>query len=203
MYRDSRINRIFEGTNEINRMLAVGQVLKKAMKGELDLMGPAKKIQDELMEIPDFDEESDGSEFYWEHRAIGQAKKAILMTAGAAAQKFMLELEKQQEILMNLADMAIEVFAAESTILRTEKRIELLGIGENDLQIKMCRCYLSDSLERVYISGKHAISGFTGGDEQRMMLIGLKRFTKADPLNTIAIRKEIASAMIASNDYCF
>ncbi len=203
MYRDSRINRIFEGTNEINRMLAVGQVLKKAMKGELDIMGPAMKIQDELMEIPDFGEESDGTEFYWEHKAIRQAKKAILMAAGAAAQKFMMELEKQQEILMNIADMAIEVFAAESALLRTEKLIELKGSDQSELQIKMCRAFLADALERIHLSGKHALAAFAEGDELRMMLLGMRRFTKYDPVNTIGIRKEVARALIDANGYCF
>ena len=203
MYRDSRINRIFEGTNEINRMLAVGQVLKKALKGELDVMGPAMQIQNELMEIPDFGEESDGSEFYWEHKAIMQAKKAILMTAGAAAQKFMMELEKQQEILMNIADMAIDVFTAESMLLRTEKRIHLKGAEDTALQIKMTRVFISDALERINLSGKHALTAFAEGDELRMMLLGLKRFTKYEPLNTVAIRKEVAAALISANAYCF
>ena len=203
MYRDSRINRIFEGTNEINRMLAVGQVLKKAIKGELDIMGPAMRIQEELMEIPDFGEESDGSEFYWEYKAIAKAKKAILLTAGAAAQKFMMELEKQQEILMNIADMAIDVFAAESAILRTDKLIELNGKEESLLQIQMTKAYLSDAMERINIAGKHAITGFAEGDELRMMLLGLKRFTKYEPLNTIAIRKEVADQIISANSYCF
>ncbi|MFY0645030.1 MAG: acyl-CoA dehydrogenase family protein [Bacteroidia bacterium] len=203
MYRDSRINRIFEGTNEINRMLAVGQVLKKALKGELDIMGPAMKIQEELMEIPDFGEESDGSEFYWEYKAIAQAKKAILMTAGAAAQKFMMELEKQQEILMNIADMAIDVFAAESAILRTDKLIASHGKEENTLHIQMTRAFLSDAMERINLSGKHAITGFAEGDELRMMLLGLKRFTKYEPLNTIEIRKKVADKIIEANLYCF
>ena len=203
MYRDSRINRIFEGTNEINRMLAVGQVLKKAMKGELDIMGPAMAIQDELMAIPDFDEEGDGTPLYWEYKAIQQAKKAILMTAGAAAKKYMLELENQQEILMNLADMAIELFAAESTLLRTEKLINTQGEEKAALQIQMSKCYLSDALERVNLSGKHAIAGFADGDEMRMMLLGLKRFTKYETINTIQIRKQIAAALIDSNKYCF
>lgn len=203
MYRDSRINRIFEGTNEINRILAVGQVLKRAMKGELDIMGPAMKIQDELLAIPDFGEESDGSLFYWEHKAVAQAKKAILMAAGAAAQKFMLELEHQQEVLMNIADMAIEVFAAESTILRTEKNVMLNGVESNELQVKISKVYLSDALERINLSGKHAITAFAEGDELRMLLLGLKRFTKYEPLNTTAYRKEIAEALIKANDYCF
>lgn len=203
MYRDSRINRIFEGTNEINRMLAVGQVLKKALKGELDVMGPAMKIQAELMEIPDFGDEGDGSVFYWEHKAIAQAKKAILLSAGAAAQKFMMELEKQQEILMNIADMAIDVFTAESMLLRTEKLLKLKGEDAAKLQIEMTKAFLSDALERVHLAGKHAITAFAEGDELRMMLLGIKRFTKYEPLNTVAIRKKVAAQLIQENQYCF
>lgn len=203
MYRDSRINRIFEGTNEINRMLAVGQVMKKALKGELDLMGPAMNIQNELMEIPDFGDEGDGSEFYAEHKAIEQAKKAILMAAGAAAQKFMMELEKQQEILMNIADMAIKVFTAESMLLRTEKLCAIKDGEDHELQKAMTRVYLSDALEQIFVSGKHAVTAFAEGDELRMMLLGLKRFTKYEPMNTIAARKKVAKALITENAYCF
>ena len=144
MYRDARINRIFEGTNEINRMLAVGQLMKKAMKGQLDIMTPAMKIQEELMEIPSFDDEEEDGPFYAEKNAIKNAKKAILLAAGAAAQKYMMELEKQQEILMNLADMVIDVFTAESAILRTEKMINLNGEASAELQILMSKTYLSD-----------------------------------------------------------
>jgi alkylation response protein AidB-like acyl-CoA dehydrogenase len=202
-YRDSRINRIFEGTNEINRMLAVGQMIKKALKGELDIMGPAMKIQAELMEIPDFGEDEDNGIFASEKKAIANAKKAVLMVAGAAAQKFMMEIENQQEILMNLADMAIEIFAAESAMLRTEKLIVMKGHELASLQIEMSKCYLSEALEKIYSSGKHATCGFAEGDELRMMLLGLKRFTKYQPYNTIASRQKIAQHMIDKNDYPF
>ncbi|MFT5724523.1 MAG: alkylation response protein AidB-like acyl-CoA dehydrogenase [Bacteroidia bacterium] len=203
MYRDSRINRIFEGTNEINRMLAVGQIMKKAMKGELDIMSPAMAIQEELMAIPDFDDEDETILFYKEKKAIVNAKKAILLSAGAAAQKFMMELEKQQEILMHLADMVIDVFTAESALLRTEKLISLKGADAATLQIEMTKTYLTNALERVHMSGKHAITGFAEGDELRMMLIGVRRFTKYEPFNTIAARQAIADRMIEANKYPF
>jgi alkylation response protein AidB-like acyl-CoA dehydrogenase len=203
MYRDARINRIFEGTNEINRMLAVGQMMKKALKGELDLMGPAMKIQEELMEIPDFGDEGDGSALYEEKKAVRQAKKAILMAAGAAAQKYMMELEKQQEILMNLADMAIDVFTAESTVLRTEKLLAQQGEEATAHQIAMTKCYVHDAMERTYLAGKHAIAGFAKDDMLVMMHMGVKRFTKYPMINTIALRKQIAEKLIEENKYCF
>lgn len=195
-YRDSRINRIFEGTNEINRMLAVGQMMKKAMKGELDLMGPAMKLQAELMEIPDFGQEEDPNPFASLKKNIANAKKAILLVAGAAAKKYMMEIENQQEILMNLADMAIDVFAAESAVLRAEKLSLTQGDAAAQLPLKMATCYLSDALERIFLSGKHAVCAFAEGDELRMMLLGLKRFTKMDPVNTIELRKAVAEKMI-------
>jgi alkylation response protein AidB-like acyl-CoA dehydrogenase len=203
MYRDSRINRIFEGTNEINRMLAVGQMLKRAMKGELDLMGPAMKIQDELMEIPDFGDEGDGSALYEEKKAVRQAKKAILMVAGAAAQKYMLELEQQQELLMNLADMAMDVFTAESTVLRTEKLISIKGEDACADQIAMTKCYTHDAMERTYTAGKHALASFAEDDMLVMMHMGVKRFTKYPLLNTIKLRKQIAAKLIEENGYCY
>tara|TARA_B110000908_G_C10236649_1_gene443707 strand:+ start:382 stop:2163 length:1782 start_codon:yes stop_codon:yes gene_type:complete len=203
MYRDARINRIFEGTNEINRMLSVGQLLKKAMKGELDLMGPATKIQEELMEIPDFGDEGDGSALYEEKKAVRQAKKAILMAAGAAAQKYMMELEKQQEILMNLADMALDVFTAESTVLRTEKLIAQQGEGETAMQIAMTKCFVNDAMERTYLAGKHALAAFAKDDMLIMMHMGVKRFTKYPMTDTISLRKQVATKLIAENKYCF
>jgi hypothetical protein len=136
-------------------------------------------------------------------KAVLQAKKAILMTAGAAAQKFMMELEKEQEILMNIADMAIEVYTAESTLLRTKKRIELLGEEKNVDQIAMTKCFVSDALERVHLAGKHAICAFTEGDEQRMMLLGVKRFTKLSLLNTIGLKKQVAQTLVEADGYCF
>jgi|TARA_B110000902_G_scaffold47997_2_gene54624 alkylation response protein AidB-like acyl-CoA dehydrogenase len=203
MYRDARINRIFEGTNEINRMLSVGQLLKKAMKGELDLMGPATKIQEELMEIPDFGDEGDGSALYEEKKAVRQAKKAILMAAGAAAQKYMMELEKQQEILMNLADMALDVFTAESTVLRTEKLIAQQGEEETAMQIAMTKCFVNDAMERTYLAGKHALAAFAKDDMLIMMHMGVKRFTKYPMTDTISLRKQVATKLIAENKYCF
>lgn len=203
MYRDARINRIFEGTNEINRMLAVGQLMKKALKGEIDLMGPAMKIQEELMEIPDFGDEGDGSALYEEKKAVRQAKKAILMAAGAAAQKYMMELDKQQEILMNLADMVIDVFTAESTVLRTEKLIAQQGEEATALQVAMTKCYVNDATERTYLAGKHALAAFAKDDMLVMMHMGVKRFTKYPMIDTISLRKQVAAKLIAENKYCF
>ena len=202
MYRDARINRIFEGTNEINRMLSVGQILKKAMKGEIDLMGPAMKIQEELMEIPDFEDADDSVVLYQEHKSVNQAKKAILMLAGAAAKKYMLELEKKQEILMNLADMLIHVFTAESIILRTKKLVDK-STSNSEYQIAMTQCYVNDALEKMYLSGKHLLAEFAEDDMLIMMHMGLKRFTKYPIINTLALKKKIAKKLIEEKKYCF
>ena len=200
MYRDARINRIFEGTNEINRMLAVGQILKKAMKGKIDLMGPAMKIQDELMEIPDFDDEQD-EVLYQEKKSVVQAKKAILMLAGAAAKKYMLELEDKQEILMNLSDMLIQVFTAESAVLRTEKLVNKLGAESNEMQINLTKCYVSEAMEKTYLSGKHLLAELAEDDMLVMMHMGLKRFTKYPILNTLSLKEKISSNLIEKNTY--
>ena len=200
MYRDARINRIFEGTNEINRMLAVGQILKKAMKGKIDLMGPAMKIQDELMEIPDFDDEQD-EVLYQEKKSVVQAKKAILMLAGAAAKKYMLELEDKQEILMNLSDMLIQVFTAESAVLRTEKLVNKLGAESNEMQINLTKCYVNEAMEKTYLSGKHLLAELAEDDMLVMMHMGLKRFTKYPILNTLSLKGKIASNLIEKNTY--
>jgi hypothetical protein len=200
MYRDARINRIFEGTNEINRMLAVGQILKKAMKGKIDLMGPAMKIQDELMEIPDFDDEQD-EVLYQEKKSVVQAKKAILMLAGAAAKKYMLELEDKQEILMNLSDMLIQVFTAESAVLRTEKLVNKLGAESNEMQINLTKCYVNEAMEKTYLSGKHLLAELAEDDMLVMMHMGLKRFTKYPILNTLSLKEKIASNLIEKNTY--
>jgi alkylation response protein AidB-like acyl-CoA dehydrogenase len=202
-YRDARINRIFEGTNEINRMLAVGQVMKRALKGELDLMGPAMAIQEELMAIPDFGDDDDNDPLYAEKKALQNAKKSILMVSGAAAKKFMMDLENQQEILMNIADMAIDVFTAESMLLRSEKLMDLKLEDATNTHLEMTKCFLSDALERIHLAGKHALCAFAEGDELRMMLIGMKRFTKYEPYNSVAARQKIADKMIAENTYCF
>lgn len=201
-YRDARINRIFEGTNEINRMLTVDMMLKRAMKGELDLMGPAMAVANELMGIPEFGE-IDESLFAAEKKAVANFKKAVLMVAGAAVQKLMMTLAKEQEILMNIADMLIELYVSESILLRAEKYSNQVGPEEAAMQIHMARVYINDASDRIMIAGKNALNAFTEGDEQKMMLMGLRRFTKSSPLNTKELRQQIAQKIIAENKYCF
>ena len=201
-FRDSRINRIYEGTNEINRLLTVDMLLKRAMKGKLDLMGPATAVSKELMSVPEFGNE-DETPFAKERKAIVNMKKAILMTAGAAVQKLMMKIQDEQEILMNIADMAIETFVAESTLLRVMKMADKHGEAAAQLQIDMMRCNLNDAVDKVNKAGKEAINAFAGGDEQRMMLLGLKRFTKMDPFNSKDTRRRIADKLSAENKYCW
>jgi alkylation response protein AidB-like acyl-CoA dehydrogenase len=201
-YRDSRINRIYEGTNEINRLLTVDMILKRAMKGKLDLMGPAMAVSKELMSIPDFGND-DESPFAAERKTIVNMKKSILMVAGAAVQKLMMRISDEQEILMNIADMAIETFNAESTLLRIMKLVEKNGEANNQHQIDIMRCTLNDCLDKLNKAGKEAINAFADGDELRMMLLGLKRFTKATPFNSKDARRRIADKLIAENKYCW
>lgn len=201
-YRDARINRIFEGTNEINRLLTVDMMLKRAMKGELDLMTPAMNVAKELLEIPDFGE-TDDTLFAKEKKAIANLKKATLMVAGSAVQKFMMTLAKEQEILMNIADMASLVYVAESAILRAEKMCMNSSESEVSLQIDMARVYLHEALDKAYIFGKEAINSYAEGDEQRMMLMGLRRFTKIESMNLKEARQRIAKKLIDENKYCF
>jgi alkylation response protein AidB-like acyl-CoA dehydrogenase len=200
-YRDSRINRIYEGTNEINRLLTVDMMLKRAMKGKLDLMGPAMAVSKELMSIPDFGSE-DETAFAAERKTIINMKKAILMTAGAAVQKLMMSLSNEQEILMNIADMAITTFNAESALLRAIKMSET-NAADAALQTDMMHIYLNDAADAVNKAGKEAINAFAEGDEQRMMLLGLKRFTKTAPFNSKEARRRVADHLIAANKYDF
>lgn len=199
-YRDSRINRIYEGTNEINRLLTVDMVLKRAMKGKLDLMGPAMNVQKELMSIPDFGE-GDDTPFAAERKLIANFKKAILMTAGAAIQKFMMAIEKEQEVLLNIADMALETYNAESALLRLMKLTDLRGAAATEYEKNITLTYLYDAADRIHKHGKDAINSFAGGDEQRFMLLGLKRFTKAQPFNTKDARRMIANKLLGDNKY--
>lgn len=201
-YRDSRINRIFEGTNEINRMLTVDMMLKRAMKGELDLMGPAQKVAGDLMSIPDFDKSYDNL-FDREKEYIQNFKKTVLMVAGSAAQTLMMELAKEQEVIMNIADMAIETYAAESALLRVEKMVATKGEEASALQIDMVRTFIYDTANRINTYGKDALNAFAEGDDLRMMLMGLKRFTKHDPFNSKEARRRVASAVIDKNEYPF
>ncbi|MBK7682400.1 MAG: acyl-CoA dehydrogenase family protein [Bacteroidetes bacterium] len=201
-YRDSRINRIFEGTNEINRLLAVDMILKRAMKGTLDLMGPAMAIQKELVGIPEFGNDNNQL-FDEETKVIANMKKAILMVAGTAVQKYMMTLAKEQELIMRIADMAIDTFMAESILLRTQKLVTMKGAEACALQIDMTSTYVNDAVDRLQVNGKNAINAMCEGDEQRMLLMGLKRFSKMAPVNTVATRRRIAKAMIEANKYPF
>jgi alkylation response protein AidB-like acyl-CoA dehydrogenase len=201
-YRDSRINRIYEGTNEINRLLTLDMTLKRAMKGKLDLMNPAMNVQRELMSIPDFGAEEEGP-FSKEMKYIANFKKAILMTAGAAVQRLMMKLDKEQEVLMNLADMAIETYHCESALLRVMKLVEQSGEAANSVLLDIVRTYIYDAADRINKSAKDALNSFAEGDELRMMHIGIKRFTKVEPFNSKEARRRIADKLIAANGYCF
>lgn len=202
-YRDARINRIFEGTNEINRMLTVDMLLKRAMKGQLDLMGPAMAVQKELMAIPDFSAADDSGPFPKEKKALQNLKKASLMVAGAAVQKYMARLAEEQEILMNLADMLIEIYVAESTLLRVEKLLSLRGEEKCATERDIAVLYLHHAVEKAASAGKHAIYGFAEGDELRLMLLGLKRFTKVDPYNLKMARRRVADHVLEKGHYPF
>ena len=202
IYRDARINRIFEGTNEINRLLIVDMILKRAMKGELDLMRPAQKVAAELVGIPEMSEVDDAL-FAYEKKLVANFKKAILLTAGAAVQKLMATLSKEQEILMNIADMAIETYVAESTLLRVEKLVSIRGVDACTPQLNMMRVYINSACDKIWVAGKEALNSFGEGDELRMMLMGLKRYTKQEPFNAKAARQIVAQKLIDSNDYCF
>ena len=199
-YRDSRINRIYEGTNEINRLLTVDMVLKRAMKGKLDLMGPAMSVQQELMSIPDFGSEEEGA-FAKEKKAIANFKKCILMVAGAAVQKLMMSLNKEQEILMNIADMSIITYHAESALLRLEKLTAMKGEAATTIQADIVRTYIYDAADAINKAGKDALNSFADGDELRMMNIGLKRFTKVDSFNSKEARRRICAQLVADDGY--
>ena len=202
-YRDARINRIFEGTNEINRMLTVEMLLKRGMKGQLDLMTPAMAVQKELMAIPDFDASDEEGLFSREKKALQNLKKAGLMVAGAAVQKYMTKLSEEQELLMNLAEMMIEVYVAESVLLRVEKLAGIRGEANCEIEKEMALIYLHHAMEKAATSGKHAIYGSAEGDELRLMLLGLKRFTKIDPYNLKAARRRVADHVIKKGQYPF
>lgn len=201
-YRDSRINRIFEGTNEINRLLSVDMILKRAMKGELDLMGPAQNVQKELMAVPDFSN-GDDALFSTELKAVEGMKKSILMVAGAAVQKFMMTLAKEQEIIMNIADMMIDTYLAESVLLRVQKLASMKGDANISTQVDMMQVFFNDAMNRIHTNGRIAVNSMSEGDEQRMMTMGLKRFTKYTPVNTKEARRRIAKELCEAGRYSF
>ena len=203
-WRDARIARIYEGTNEINRMLTIGMLVKKAMKGHVDLLNPATKVAEELMGIPSF-ETPDYSEPLSEEKAmIDKLKKVFLMVAGAALQKYGPELEKHQQLLTAASDILIEIYMAESGILRTEKNIHRFGLESQKTQLAMSKLYLYNAIEIINKSAKEGIISFAEGDEMQMMLMGLKRFTKyTNYPNIVALRNEIAEHLKQEGNYCF
>ena len=203
-WRDSRISRIYEGTNEINKMLSVGMLIKKAMKGHVDLLGPATAVGEELMGIPSFDTPDYSELFAEEKEMISKLKKVFLMVAGAAIQKFGPDLEKHQQLLLAAANILNEVYMAESTLLRAEKNTKRFGEDAQEGQIAMARLYLYNAVDIVIKNGREGIVSFSEGDEQRMLLMGLKRFTKyANYPNVIELRNLIAEKLKAENKYCF
>lgn len=199
-YRDSRINRIFEGTNEINRMLVVDMVLRRAMKGELDLMGPAMAVANELMSIPDFGDAPQGT-LANEQAALKGFKKVILMVAGSAVQKLMTTLSKEQEVLMGISDIAILTYQAESVLLRVQKIVEMKGEEAAAIQIAIAKTFFYDAADKINKIAKDALNSFAEGDELKMMLMGLKRFTKIEPINPKETRQLIAQTLINEGHY--
>lgn len=203
-WRDARISRIYEGTNEINRMLSVGMLIKKAMKGHVDLLGPATKVQEELMGIPDFNVPDYSELFSEEKEMIGKLKKAFLMVAGGAVQKYGPDLDAHQQLLTAAADMLIEIYMAESTILRTEKLAKKQGEASVQEQIAMAKLYLYKAVDVITQKGKESIISFADGDEQRMLLMGLRRFTKYTNMpNIVGLRETITAKLVEKNEYCF
>ena len=203
-WRDARISRIYEGTNEINRMLSVGMLVKKAMKGHVDLLGPAQAVANELTSIPSFDKPDYSELFAEEKEMIKKLKKVFLMVAGSAVQKFGPQLEEHQQLLLAASDILIEVYMAESAILRTEKNAKRFGEDSQKEQIAMSQLYLYNAVETINAKAKEGIISFAEGDELRMMLMGLKRFTKYDNFpNVVKLRTQIADKLIAENKYCF
>jgi alkylation response protein AidB-like acyl-CoA dehydrogenase len=203
-WRDARITRIYEGTNEINRMLSVGMLVKKAMKGHVDLLGPATAVANELMGIPSFDTPDYSELLSEEKEMLRKLKKVFLMIAGAGVQKFGPQLEEHQQILIAASNILIEIYMAESAILRTEKNAKRFGEDNQIEQIAMAQLYLYNAVDITIKNGKEAIVSFTEGDEQRMMLMGLKRFTKyTNQPNVVSLRNTIAEKIKTENKYCF
>lgn len=203
-WRDARISRIYEGTNEINRMLAVGMLVKKAMKGHVNLLEPAMAVGNELTSIPSFDTPDFSEPLSEEMDMIKKLKKVFLMVAGSAVQKFGTELEENQQLLLAASDILIEIYMAESAILRTQKNIARTSVEEQKEQIAMSQLYLYQATKIVQARAEEGISSFAEGDEQRMMLMGLKRFTKYTNLpNIVELRNTIADTVTDANKYPF
>ncbi|PZX58342.1 alkylation response protein AidB-like acyl-CoA dehydrogenase [Algoriphagus ratkowskyi] len=202
-YRDARISRIYEGTNEINRMLMVGMLLKRAMKGEINIFDPAMAVSKELISVPSFETVDTSELFAAEKEVLKKLKKVFLMVGGKAAMTLQDKIEDEQEIMMNLADVMIEIYASESAVLRTEKLVSMKGEDACKNQIAMTQIYLSQAVDKINVAAKEAIGSFTQGDEQKVMLMGLKRFTKSELYNTKELRRQVADYMIDQGKYPF
>ncbi|HCX23606.1 MAG: acyl-CoA dehydrogenase [Flammeovirgaceae bacterium] len=200
-YRDARITRIYEGTNEINRMLLVGMMFKRAMKGEIDLLGPAMAVAKELTSVPSFEMPDLSAPLAEEKDVLKKLKKAALMVAGKAAETFGPKLNDEQEVLMHVADMLIEIYVLESCLLRTEKLIGVHGDEGSKLFMDMTKLYMHEAIQKIKNHGDEAVACFTDGDELKVMMMGMKRFTKYNPVNTKALRRSIAEKMIAENKF--
>jgi len=203
-WRDARISRIYEGTNEINRMLSVGMLIKKAMKGHVDLLGPAYAVKEELMGIPSFEVPDFSEPLSQEVDLIQRLKKVFLMVAGAAVEKYGTELESNQMLLLCAADILIEIYQSESVVYRTLKNIERYGAESQKVQIAMSQLYVFNATEHIELRAKEGIASISEGDEQRSMLMGLKRFTKYQNLpNIVGIKELIAESVKHSDGYVF
>jgi alkylation response protein AidB-like acyl-CoA dehydrogenase len=202
-YRDARINRIFEGTNEINRMLIPGRLMKSALSGRLALLPAAQALMDEVLspQLGGFDDED--TVLAAEQKLAQNAKKVALMTLGTAAQKYMMKLGDQQEILMGIADVIMDTYAMETAILRARKLVESQGEEASARYLDMTRVFCNDAVERIEARAKNTLAGMSEGDELRTLLAALRRFTKLQPRNTIAARQRIADEMIAANRYTY
>lgn len=201
-YRDARINRIFEGTNEINRMLVTGMFLKKAMKGELPLMQAGMKIMEEVMSFPSFDEEEE-TLLSVEKKLIANAKKAALLCAGVAVQKYMTKINDEQEIMSGLTDAIMEIYAMESGLLRTLKLAETKGEKAAEYHIDATRVFINDAVQRIELSCRNVLASISSGDDLRMQLSALRRFTKLMPINTIELRRKIGQKVAQEEAYIF
>lgn len=203
-WRDTRIARIYEGTNEINRILSVGMLIKKAMKGQLDLIGPATAVGEELLGIPDFAIPDFSLPLSQEKYVLANLKKIFLMIAGAGVKKYGTGLDKHQQLLLAVADILIEIYMAESSLLRSEKNVGIYGLEAYEFQVAMSQLYLFQAVEKVTTKGREAILSFADGDEQKALLMGLKRFTKYhDYPNVIALRNKVSEKLASENAYCF
>ena len=201
IYRDERINRIFEGTNEINRMIVPGMLLRKALKGELELLQAAQAVADELLSIPSFSEPGEPAFLETEAGLVANLKKVALATLGIAARKFGEDLKNQQEILSDAADLVMEAYAGESGLLRARKKADADGEEAAAVMADMTTVYLHDATERASVWGRRILANTLEGDELRTMLAGLRRLTKHDPVNRAALHGRIAAAVIEADGY--